>query len=183
MQTDTIKQIKQSFRRYMNGIAAASMREKGLQYSVNWGISLPNLREIALSYKSDVALGEALWSERSRECRILATMLMPAQKMNESTAQRWMDGVDTVELAEQLAYNLLQRTDFALDMSLSGLSSENNMTQLCAVHLLSRLLSKRIVNPKDIDQSVKRRVEQLQSSANLPLAHAAYNCMTRLMYE
>lgn len=183
MQSDTVKQIKQSFRRYMNGVAAASMREKGLQYKVNWGISLPNLRDIASNYTPDVALAQQLWSEQSRECRILATMLMPPLCLNEDVAKQWVDGVDTVELAEQLSFNLLQHIPFGLDVAKESLSSQNPMAQLCAIHLLSRLLSTKKVEPKDIDQSTKQTVDKLQSSNNLSLAHAAFNCMSRLLDE
>ena len=40
-----LKQIKQSFHLFMNGITAQSMREKGAEYKVNWGIDLINLRK------------------------------------------------------------------------------------------------------------------------------------------
>ena len=43
-----IKDIKQSFRLMMNGITAKSMRDKGLDYHLNWGISVPDLKNIGI---------------------------------------------------------------------------------------------------------------------------------------
>ena len=44
---ETIKDIKGQFRLFMNGVASQSMREKGLDYKLNFGIELPRLKEIA----------------------------------------------------------------------------------------------------------------------------------------
>ena len=42
-----VKEIKQSFRLMMDGSVAQSMRDKGLNYHLNWGVTLPRLREEA----------------------------------------------------------------------------------------------------------------------------------------
>lgn len=34
---DIVKEIKQSFRLLMNGVTAQSMRDKGMDYHINWG--------------------------------------------------------------------------------------------------------------------------------------------------
>ena len=41
---EQLKEIKRSFRLMMNGVAAQSMRDKGLDYHVNWGASVPMLK-------------------------------------------------------------------------------------------------------------------------------------------
>ena len=42
-----VKAIKQSFRQMMDGAVAQSMREKGLDYHLNWGATMLRLREKA----------------------------------------------------------------------------------------------------------------------------------------
>ena len=44
---ERVKEIKQSFRLMMDGVASQSMRDKGLNYHVNWGASLPMLKQKA----------------------------------------------------------------------------------------------------------------------------------------
>ena len=46
-----IKEIKQSFRLMMDGMVAASMRNKGANYKLNWGATLPRLRDKAEELK------------------------------------------------------------------------------------------------------------------------------------
>ena len=50
---ETIKDIKGQFRLFMNGVASQSMREKGLDYKLNFGIDLPRLKEIAARYEKN----------------------------------------------------------------------------------------------------------------------------------
>ena len=39
-----VKEIKQSFRQMMDGSVAKSMRDKGVEYKLNWGATLPRLQ-------------------------------------------------------------------------------------------------------------------------------------------
>ena len=45
---ETIKDIKGQFRLFMNGVVSQSMREKGLDYKLNFGIELPRLKDCLL---------------------------------------------------------------------------------------------------------------------------------------
>ena len=111
--SELVKQIKRSFRLYMNGVTAASMRCKGLEYKVNWGVSQPDLRRMAMQYGKDRALADALWNEQGvRECRLLATLIMPSDMMSEEMAMRWANDITSAELAEMLAFNLFQHLKF-----------------------------------------------------------------------
>ena len=55
MLQEKLKEIKQSLRLYMNGVTAQSLREKGLNYHLNWGASLQHLQEMAAEIREDVA--------------------------------------------------------------------------------------------------------------------------------
>ncbi len=112
---EKIKQIKQSFRFRMNGVASQSMRDKCILYKLNWGIPVPELKEMAKEYGKDYALAIELWKEDIRECMILATLTMPYEKMDEELVEVWMERVKTQEMAEILAFNLLQHLNFASD--------------------------------------------------------------------
>ena len=59
---EKLKQIKQSFRLLMNGVASQSMREKGVSYKINWGIPVPELQKMAVEYGKDYDLAIELWN-------------------------------------------------------------------------------------------------------------------------
>ena len=97
----------------MNGEASRYMRENGLGYHLNWGVSYNDLRKMAEEYGKDYHLALSLWKENIRECKILATLIMPPEEMSPELADLWMEQADTQEMAEMLSFNLLQHLDYA----------------------------------------------------------------------
>lgn len=84
-----LRYIKRSLHGMMNGVASASMRQKGLQYKVNFGVELPRLQAWAAELPHTYELAAALWKEDIRECRLLAAMLMPVERFDTELAQVW----------------------------------------------------------------------------------------------
>lgn len=187
-----VKEIKQSFRLAMDGATAQSMRQKGLDYHLNWGVTLPRLqemaREIASGHPPLYQLALALWKENVRECKILATMLMPPDEMLPEVADIWMEQVPTVEVAEQAAFNLFQHLPYAAEKAFLWLSSPHDLPQICGYHVLSRLfLRRQEFNERAINEFVDQSLCALQS-ANPLLQKAAMQALIRfsemgLVYE
>lgn len=187
-----VKEIKQSFRLAMDGATAQSMRQKGLDYHLNWGVTLPRLqemaREIASSHPPLYQLALALWKENVRECKILATMLMPPDEMLPEVADIWMEQVPTVEVAEQVSFNLFQHLPYAAEKAFLWLSSPDDLPQICGYHVLSRLfLRRQEFNERAINEFVDQSLCALQS-ANPLLQKAAMQALIRfsemgLVYE
>ena len=150
---DKVKEIKQSFRLMMDGVVAQSMREKGVNYHLNWGATLPRLKAKAEELKAEYAnlspltsdhsplydLAIALWKENVRECKILATMLMPADEMLSGVCDVWMEQIAELEIAEQAAFNLWQHLPYAPMKAYEWIASDKEYYQLCGFHVLSRL--------------------------------------------
>ena len=59
---EQIKEIKQSFRLMMDGMVAASMRNKGVDYKLNWGATLPRLKAKAEEIGQNYDLAIAGWN-------------------------------------------------------------------------------------------------------------------------
>ena len=136
---EQIKEIKQSFRLMMDGSIAQSMRDKGVDYHLNWGATLPRLREKADEIGQNYDLAIALWKENVRECKILATMTMPPTEILPEVVDIWMEQTETIEMAEQAAMNLYQYLPYAPMKAYEWIASDKPMYQLCGFHVLSRL--------------------------------------------
>ena len=134
-----VKEIKQSFRLMMDGSIAQSMRDKGVDYHLNWGAMLPRLREKADEIGQNYDLAIALWKENVRECKILATMTMPPAEILPEVVDIWMEQTETIEIAEQAAMNLYQYLPYAPMKAYEWIASDKPMYQLCGFHVLSRL--------------------------------------------
>lgn len=139
---ETIKDIKSKLRLFMNGMVSQSMREKGMEYKLNFGIEYPRIKEIAAGYEPDHELAQALWKENIRECKILAGLLQPADTFYPEIADIWIEGMDYPELAEYTVMNLFQRLPYASEVVFRWMADEREMFQLCGFLLMARLLMK-----------------------------------------
>lgn len=126
----------------MNGMVSQSMREKGMEYKLNFGIEYPRIKEIAAGYEPDHELAQALWKENIRECKILAGLLQPADTFYPEIADIWIEGMDYPELAEYTVMNLFQRLPYASEVVFRWMADEREMFQLCGFLLMARLLMK-----------------------------------------
>ena len=126
----------------MNGMVSQSMREKGMEYKLNFGIEYPRIKDIAAGYEPDHELAQALWKENIRECKILAGLLQPADTFYQEIADIWIEGMDYPELAEYTVMNLFQRLPYASEVVFRWMADEREMFQLCGFLLMARLLMK-----------------------------------------
>ena len=179
--TENIRQIKKTFRLFMNGVTSRSMREKGLEYRVNWGIPLAQLKEIASGYDKSFNLASELWKDDVRECKILATMLMPADKMTHGLAEDWIKHTSSMEIAEMCALNLFQNLEDAHLLALRWLSSDNLMVRICAYHVLCRLIMKGFKPDDNQAGQILNSIHEALSGNNTALKHASVTCLTRFI--
>lgn len=191
---EKLKEIKQSFRLYMNGVTAKSLRDKGLNYHLNWGASLQHLQEMAGEYKDltteeKTELASLLWKENIRECKILATMLMPADTFPADLAMLWVEQTPTQEIAELAAMNLYQHLPYAKDMALQLIAQPYEMAQLQGYCILARLFSN---NTEFTESEINEVIDQAQSTfksqssdispqtSSIALRHAILNTIQKL---
>ncbi|MDR1202505.1 MAG: DNA alkylation repair protein [Tannerellaceae bacterium] len=138
---DVIKDMRGRLRRAMNGVASAGMRAQGIDYKLNFGVALPQIKEMALLYTKDVALAERLWKEDVRELKIMATLLQPYEAFTPEQAERWVADIRYVEIAEQYCINLLQYLSFADALAAGWILREDGFVQVTGFLLYARLFS------------------------------------------
>ena len=174
-----IREVKQSFRLMMDGAVAQSMRDKGVNYHLNWGATLPRLQQKAAELGKDYHLAIALWTENVRECKILATMVMPADEILPEVVDIWMEQTETVEIAEQAAMNLYQYLPYAPMKAYQWIASDKELYQLCGFHVLSRLfMNGQEPNERGINEFLDQAHAAL-ASKNMSVRKAALNSINR----
>jgi len=198
-----IKEIKQSFRQMMDGAVAQSMRNKGVDYKLNWGATLPRLQQMAADLKEEFSavsdspeaptfklydLAIALWKEDVRECKILATLLMPADEMLPEVCDIWMEQITSQEIAEQAAFNLWQHLPYAPMKAYQWMASDKELEQLCGFHVMSRIFMRgQEPNERGINEFIDQALSALQGPS-LSVRKAAMQSILRfaglgLVYE
>lgn len=176
---ETIKEIKRSFRLSMNGVASQSMRQKGAEYHLNWGCSLQDLQQMAHLYGKDLHLAIALWKENIRECKILATLIMPAEEMLPDIVDIWIEDISTQDMAEIASFNLFQYLPFAPSLVYKWMATDNKIKLICAYQILARLLMRgQEPNQRGADEFLDQVAVALRHE-DVGVRHAAMNCVVR----
>ena len=172
--------IKQSFRLFMDGTTSRSMAQKGMGYKINWGVPFHELRKMAVPYAPNYELAIELWKENIRECKIMATLIMPPERMSPERVDVWTEQPLQQEMAEMLAFNLLQHVDFAPALAYQWMASDRMDRQICADQLLARLFMKgNEPNQRGLDEYLDQVSVALQSD-NLGVRRAASASLQKL---
>lgn len=174
-----LMKIKRSFRLLMSGPTSQSMTQKGLGYKINWGVPFIELKKMALEYGKDYELAIELWKEDIRECKILATLIIPAEKMLPEITDIWMEQVKSQEMAEMLAFNLLQHVDYAPAIAYEWIATDKTLYEIAGFQLLARLFANgQEANERGINEFLDQAAVALQGD-NMGIKHAAANCVLR----
>lgn len=177
----------------MNGVTAQSLRDKGVNYHLNWGVSLQHLQEMTAEIKAEShtpaelhELSILLWKENIRECKILATMLMPAEEFPADLAMLWVEQTPTQEIAELAAMNLYQHLPYAKDMALQLIAQPYEMAQLQGYCIMARLLStKMVLNDSELNEFIDQAQSTFKSgispqTSSIALRHSILNAIQKL---
>lgn len=180
---DIIRSIKRDFRLGMNGVVSTSMREKGMNYKINFGLSLPQIRDIAKKYPQNSEVAEILWKENIRESKLLATMLYPLIDMTLDKAEEWISSIEYNEVSDIVSMYLFAKVPYAEELVLKNIKSDNENKIYFGFRLLTRLLiNKTEINGSSLNE-IANIAKDCTSSNNIPIALVANDVLLRLGVE
>lgn len=162
-----VRDIKAELRASMNGVAAQAMRQAGMNadYRLNFGVELPRIKaiaeEISMEYLDNDTQGEKagqlaneLWKEQVRECRIMATIIYPNQRMDEQMAQTWVEQIRGVEIAQIAAMNIFSKVRNASQLALRWMADDMEIRQITGFYTMLHLVRNNQLNQRALDEVV-----------------------------
>lgn len=169
------KAIRKEFFAFRNGIVADKLRKAGDPHKTIMGCLLVDITSITGRLRETIgnsdelaALAQELWSDtNSRECRLAAPMLYPAEAMSKEQAQQWGESVETVEIADNLCHKLLRHINGANDLYPLLIKEENILVKYTGYRLLLNLILLGKVKPTE---SLKATIVSESEQAQTPLA-------------
>ena len=174
---ETIREIKSKFRLFMNGKISQSMREKGIDYKLNFGIEYPRIKEIAAGYECNHELAQALWKENIRACKIMAGLLQPVDSFYREIAEIWIEDMHYPELAEYTVMNLFQRLPYASEVVFPWMADDRKYFQLCGYLLMTRLLMKGwVLNERAEAEFLDQAFTELEGESEMQRVAATAVC-------
>lgn len=137
-----IAEIKRTIRLSMNGIVSDQMKNSGIIYKQNYGVSIPRIKEITKKYTQNHDLAQRLWLLRIRETMIMATVLEPTDKFTPKLAQEWVESFNHIEIVEQACMNLFCKLPYATKLAEDWIQSGQKWIQITGYVLAARIADK-----------------------------------------
>lgn len=177
--SEIIKSIKNDFRLGMNGVVSTSMRNKGMDYKIIFGLALPQIRTIAEKYPQSQEVATTLWNENIRESKLLATMIYPYSDMNISVAKEWINGIKYYEVSDIATMFLFSKLPFAEDLIMDCIESDDENKIYFALRLFIRLLINKTKITSSTTDKVKSYAKKYSKSDNITIANIANDLIFR----
>jgi len=145
---ETLRNIRKEFFAFRNGIIADKLRNAGDPHPIIMGCLLVDIMSISRSIAENVAddrrlatVAQELWDDtNSRECRLAAPMLYPAEMMTLEMAMQWCQSVETTEIADNLCHKLLRDITDADALWRALIADERLLVKYTGYRLLLNLL-------------------------------------------
>lgn len=142
------REIRKEFFAFRNGIVADKLRKAGDPHSIIMGCLLVDVQGIVQRQREAIddvetlkTLALELWNDtNSRECRLAAPMLYPAESMTLEMALQWCRTVETVEVADNLCHKLLRHIAEADALFRQLIADERPLVKYTGYRLLLNLL-------------------------------------------
>lgn len=150
------KKLKNSFRSRMNGEISFQMKQRGINYKQNFGISIPHVKEMKDAFSFTPSECERLWFHEIRETMLMAAMLLPDDELTPVRMNEFSMAIKNIDIAEQSAFFMFSRMPdldrFIADISLN----DNEFVTATAFFAAGRALQTgRVLTPESIDRLVQ----------------------------
>jgi len=162
---EKLQKILKVIKLRQSGEVSEVMGQQGIDYKMNWGVSLLDLREIAQGFEKDHLLALKLWNKQWRESMILATLIDEPSDVSEEQMDFWTKSFGNTEIAEQASTNLWVKSKFAFIKALEWCRGKKHIVRFTGVHLIGRLA---IANKQAIDEMFEPFFEELPTLAKDP---------------
>lgn len=144
----------------MNGAVSGAMEERGLNYGMNYGVSLPTIRKIAEEHSPNHEFAKFLYLQQVRELRISAMYIAQAQLVDMEEESFWRAGIQTNEYAEIIAMTIVGHSPHCAQIVTKWLEDPSEIVQYAALMSGSRsVTSNSIWDYAKISSLVKTKLD------------------------
>jgi len=125
-----------------NPEAIKGMAKFGITPKRAFGVSIPNLREIAKGLGINHELAMELWQTNLRETKILASMIDDPKSVTEEQMENWVKEFDYWEICDQVCQNLFTYTQFAYQKAIEWCGRDEEFIKRAGFALMAWLAFK-----------------------------------------
>lgn len=141
-----VQEIIEEIKRHMHGSVSDNLSMLGVDYKMNYGVSIPELQKIAVKYADNHQLALDLYQMDIRECKILASLIDNPTMITGEQIDEWAQSFTNVEIVDQVCSNLLWKSEYALSRSIEWCLSSDELMQRAGLIIAARSAANSEIN-------------------------------------
>lgn len=178
---ENYKKILRKVSHLQNGDVSKLLQKMGINYRLNYGVSIPHLRQIGSDYKPNNTLAFLLWKRDIREAKIISSMLFEADKLSWEQIIDITSQLKNQELIEQFSKNLLAHSP-ELPLLLDAWLSKSVMESTLAFYTASWAIKQNHKQKEAIINWVMHHIQALAQNED-PQTHQAIIFAMHTVYQ
>ena len=136
-----MQQIKRHFFAMRNGVIADVLRKAGSPFRIIFGLTLPQLTDVAKATGMNAELSRRLWDNKTTRCSmLLAPMIMPAEEITRGEVMQWITEAPSTEVTDVLCLKLLRRLPHAVELVGVLAGNDDTVSRYTALRLALNLV-------------------------------------------
>lgn len=146
-----LQQVKRRFFAMRNGAVGQSMRQQGAPYRIIFGMTIPEIVNVAVEFGPDSELALQLRANTTtRESLLLAPMLYPVAELTVDCAVEWLAESVTTEVCDVVCHRLVRHHPEAMTVVGALWDRGDDMCRYAALRLAANLLPANIHKLREI---------------------------------
>ena len=133
------KEILKKLKSLSDPKAVAGMARFGINPKNTYGVSIPNLRNMAKKIGKNHKLAQQLWKSDIHEARILAGMIDDVKLVTEKQMEKWVKEFDSWDVCDQVCMNLFDKTEFAYQKAVEWASKKEEFIKRAGFAMMAVL--------------------------------------------
>jgi 3-methyladenine DNA glycosylase AlkD len=138
----TLEEVIAYLKAHGNPKNVEGMARYGIASANTLGVTMPITRGLAKQIKKDHVLALQLWDTGIHEARILAALVDDYKQVSAAQMEKWVLGIDSWDVCDQLCGNLLYRTPYAYDKAVEWAQREEEFVRRAGFVLMTQLAVK-----------------------------------------
>lgn len=147
---EALRQALEILRRAANIDYWNNLRRFSIPQSNSLGVPIPDLRRIARHVVNTKTLALELWGTGIHEAQILATMVFPPGELTMEDAGRMVEDIDSWDLCDNFAGNLVCNSGIALEAVASWHGNEGEFIRRAAFSIIAQLDKSKNCTAEDV---------------------------------
>ena len=133
----------QFIRHHQDGEIAEKIRNSGLRYNMNYGVSSMLLSNFAKAKGRNQELAEQLWKENFREAKLISFMFANPETISNQAIEEYVNGCENSEMVEIGVLHLFSLVPQAIDCAMKWIQNENKYVKMSGYMTIARLAMKK----------------------------------------